>query len=77
MVLTHHFAKKTFTYMEEAPKRASFAVKSSYLLQILSGLPGPAKPGRLPEKTVEDDSMELKISSNAFKKNFIFIEKKM
>ncbi len=75
MMLTHPFAKKTFTYMEEAPKRASFAIKSSYLHQILSGLPGSAKPGSLPEKTIEGDSMELKISSNTFKKNFIFIEK--
>lgn len=75
MVLTPRFAKKNFTRLEEPSKKASFAIKSSYLDQILSGLPGSAKPGHLPEKTVEGDSVELKISSNAFKKNFIFIEK--
>ncbi len=75
MLLTHRLAKKSFTNLVEASKKASFAVKSSYLHQILSSLPGSAKPGGRSEKTIADNSMELRISSNAFKKNFIFIEK--
>ena len=75
LILSRRFAQKSFSYLKDSPENASFAIKSSYLKNILSGLIGP-------KRKTNDQSKELNLKHgiNVNKtpkeiiKNFIFLE---
>ncbi|MCH8156975.1 MAG: trypsin-like peptidase domain-containing protein [Nitrospinae bacterium] len=75
MVFPKQFAEKHFSYLHEAPEGVSFAIKSSYLKQILSGLFNlPEQTKKRSKEAKEKFSRALKNISQEFRGNFVFLE---
>ena len=75
LILSRRFAQQSFSYLNDSPANASFAIKSSYLKNILSGLIGPKR-----KTNDQSKKLNLKHGINVNKipkeiiKNFIFLE---